>query len=66
MAVDDLFGVVHTAVTYFDGVAVKYFSEAVNIYIYIKLFGNTKLCFHFQIEHSIKKEKSCLAIEYSH
>ena len=36
------------------------------IYIYIKLFGNTKLCFHFQIEHSIKKEKSCLAIEYSH
>ena len=29
MVVDDLFGVVHTAVTDFDGVAVKYFAEAV-------------------------------------
>ena len=43
MVVDDLFGVVHTAVTDFDGVAVKYLAEAVIfremyinvIYIYI-------------------------------
>ena len=29
MVVDDLFGVIHTAVTDFDGVAVKYLTEAV-------------------------------------
>ena len=29
MVVDDLFGVIHTAVTDFDGVAVKYLAEAV-------------------------------------
>ena len=29
VVVDDLFGVVHAAVTDFDGVAVKYFAEAV-------------------------------------
>ena len=29
MVVDDLFGVVHTAVTDFDGVAVEYLAEAV-------------------------------------
>ena len=29
MVVDDLFGVTHTAVTDFDGVAVKYLAEAV-------------------------------------
>ena len=29
VVVDDLFGVIHTAVTDFDGVAVKYFAEAV-------------------------------------
>ena len=28
MVVDDLFGVIHTAVTDFDGVAVKYLAEA--------------------------------------
>ena len=28
MVIDDLFGVVHTAVTDFYGVAVKYFAEA--------------------------------------
>ena len=28
MVVDDLFGVIHTAVTDFDGVAVKYLEEA--------------------------------------
>ena len=35
MVVDDLFGVVHAAVTDFDGVAVKYFAEAVVLIIYI-------------------------------
>ena len=29
VVVDDLFGVIHTAVTDFDGVAVKYFAQAV-------------------------------------
>ena len=29
MVVDDLFSVIHTAVTDFDGVAVKYLAEAV-------------------------------------
>ena len=29
MVVDDLFGVIHTAVTDFDGVAIKYLAEAV-------------------------------------
>ena len=39
MVVDDLFGVVHTAVTDFDGVAVVYFAQStpkcVCVYIYI-------------------------------
>ena len=39
MVVDDLFGVVHTAVTDFDGVAVVYFAQStpkcVRVYIYI-------------------------------
>ena len=30
MVVDDLFGVVHAAVTDFDGVAVKYFAETID------------------------------------
>ena len=46
MVIDDLFGVVHTAVTDFYGVAVKYFAEAVIlremfvdcIYIYIYIY----------------------------
>ena len=29
VVVDDLFGVIHTAVTDFDGVAIKYLAEAV-------------------------------------
>ena len=55
MVVDDLFGVVHAAVTDFDGVAVKYIYIYMCMYLYLFIYLFVYQCIYLYILDIIYK-----------